>query len=100
MREIQLQAVPNQRITVMLDGRAWDIELKTCQAHMAASLRRDAEIILLGQRVVCGSMIIPYRHLAVTGNFVIMSSNDRCIDWRAFGVSQSMFYLSPEEIPA
>lgn len=91
MREISLQAVPNQRVTVSLDGAAWDIEIKCCIQYMEASIWRDGEPVILGQRIVEGGLLIPYRYLAVNGNFFI-DGNDPA-DWREFGRSQNLCYI-------
>ena len=91
MREISLQAVPNQRITVSLDGSVWDIELKSCPQFMTASIWRDGEPVILGQRIVEGGLLIPYRYLSVNGNFFIDGNGQA--DWREFGRSQNLYYI-------
>lgn len=91
MREISLQAVPNQRVTVSLNGSAWDIELKSCPQFMTVSIWRDGEPVILGQRIVEGGLLIPYRYLSTNGNFFIDGSGK--IDWREFGRSQNLYYI-------
>lgn len=91
MREISLQAVPNQRATVSLDGSAWDIEIKCCIQFMTVSIWRDGEPVILGQRIVEGGLLIPYRYLATNGNFFIDGSGPA--DWREFGRSQNLYYI-------
>ena len=99
MRELSLLPVPNQRLSVALDGVLWDVEIKTLQAHMAASIWADGVELIQGQRIVCGRPIIPYKHLATRGNFAIVSAGGECIDWQKFGATQSLFFIEPEEIP-
>ena len=96
MREISLQAVPNQHITVSLNDEAWDIEIKTCIQFMTVSIWCDGEAIILGQRIVEGKLLIPYRHLAVKGNFFI-DGNDK-IDWQELGRSQNLYYIPAGEL--
>jgi hypothetical protein len=91
MREISLQAVPNQRVTVSLNGSAWDIEIKCCIQFMAASIWIDGEPVILGQRIVEGGLLIPYRHLAINGNFFIDGNGPA--SWREFGRSQNLYYI-------
>lgn len=91
MRMISLQAVPNQRVTVSLDGSAWDIEIKCCIQYMEASIWRDGEVVILGQRIVEGGLLIPHRYLAVNGNFFIDGNGQP--DWREFGRSQNLYYI-------
>lgn len=96
MREISLQAVPNQHITVSLNDEAWDIEIKACIQYMTVSIWCDGEPIVLGQRIVEGRPLIPYRHLAVNGNFFIEGNGK--IDWREFGHSQNLYYIPACEL--
>lgn len=91
MREISLQAVPNQRVTVSLNNQSWDIEIKSCPQFMTVSIWCDGEPVILGQRIVEGGLLIPYRHLAVNGNFFIDGHGK--IDWREFGRSQNLYYI-------
>ena len=99
MRELSLLPVPNQRLSAVLGGVLWDIEIKTLQAHMAASFWVDGELLLQGQRIVCNAPMIPYRYLATSGNFVIVTPGDADLDWQQFGVSQSLFFIEPGELP-
>lgn len=91
MREISLQAVPNQKVTVSLNNSSWDIELKSCPQFMTASIWRGGEPVILGQRIVEGGLLIPYRYLAVNGNFFIDGNGPA--DWREFGRSQNLYYI-------
>ena len=96
MREISLQAVPNQLVTVSLNDETWDIEIKSCIQFMSVSIWRDGEPVILGQRIVEGKPLIPYRHLAVKGNFFIDGSGSA--DWQEFGRSQNLFYIPAGEL--
>lgn len=96
MREISLQAVPNQKVTVPLDNSSWDIELKSCPQFMEASIWRDGEPVILGQRIVEGGLLIPYRYLATNGNFFIDGNGQA--DWREFGRSQNLYYISAGDL--
>ena len=96
MREIILQTVPNQHITVTLNDEAWDIEIKTCIQYMTVSIWRDGEPIILGQRIVEGRLLIPYRHLAVNGNFFVDGNGN--VDWHEFGRSQNLYYIPTSEL--
>lgn len=91
MRLISLQAVPNQGVTVPLNGSSWDIEIKCCIKYMEASIWRDGEEVILGQRIVEGGLLIPHRYLAVNGNFFIDGNGPA--DWREFGRSQNLYYI-------
>ena len=98
MREIMLQSVPNQRIDVSVGGVAWRIDIKAITGGMAATVWADNELLISGTRVLANSLIIPYKYLAIYGNFIIDSGGNP-IDWLLFGRSQSLYFLEPDELP-
>lgn len=98
MREIMLQAVPNQRIDVSVGGVAWRIEIKAVTGGMAASIWADNELLISGARILANSLILPFKYLSIYGNFTIDSSGHP-IDWRLFGHSQSLYFIEPDELP-
>ena len=98
MREIILQPVPNQRIDVSVGGVAWRIEIKAVTGGMAASVWADNELLISGTRVLANALIMPYKYLAIRGNFIIDSGGNP-IDWRQFGRSQSLYFIESDELP-
>lgn len=98
MREIMLQAVPNQRIDVSVGGGAWRIDIKTVTGGMAATVWADNELLISGTRILANSLILPFKYLAIYGNFTIDSGGNP-IDWRQFGRSQSLYFIEPGELP-
>lgn len=97
MREIMLQAVPNQRIDVSAGGVAWRIDIKAITGGMAASVWADNELLISGARILANSLILPFKYLSIYGNFIIDSGGNP-IDWRLFGRSQSLYFLEPSEL--
>lgn len=98
MREIMLQAVPNQRIDVSVGGVAWRIEIKAVTGGMAATVWADNELLISGARILANSLVLPFKYLAIYGNFTIDSGGNP-IDWRQFGRSQSLYFIEPGELP-
>lgn len=98
MREIMLQAVPNQRIDVSVGGVAWRIELKAITGGMAASIWADNELLISGTRILANSLILPFKYLAIYGNFTIDGGGNP-IDWQLFGRSQALYFIEPDELP-
>lgn len=96
MRIIPLSAIPNQSFSVRLDEMRLVVRLKEARGVMVADVQRDGVDILLGSRVLAGELIIPYRYLQA-GNFLLMTLNDELPDWREFGGTQTLVYLSPAE---
>lgn len=98
MRTINLDAVPNQELSVTLDGNRWDITIKECNGVMCASLTLNDTLLLSGQRIVAGSPLIPYRYLQGSGNFWILTENDELPYYDRFGVDQTFIYMSYGEV--
>lgn len=99
MLAISIQAVPNQSFSLTLDGVRFTLRLKETNGVMVADLDIDGEVILSGTRVLATEPIIPYKALE-RGNFLLLTDGDTLPDWRQFGVSQSLVYLTPADIVA
>ena len=98
MREININAVPNQRIDVSVGGVTWRIEIKAITGGMAASVWADNELLISGTRILDNSLILPFKYLSIHGNFIIDSGGNP-IDWRLFGRSQSLYFIDLDELP-
>jgi hypothetical protein len=100
MRNISLDATPNQELSVTLGGNRWDITIKETNGVMCCTLVLNDVEILSGQRIVAGSPLIPYRHLQGSGNFWILTEGDELPYYTEFGVSQQLVYMSVAEFAA
>lgn len=98
MKNIPLEALPNQSLTVNVDDLRWYLRIKECNGVMACDVSLNDEPLLLGTRICPGTPIIPYEYLQGNGNFLLLVDNEDLADWEKFGVSQSLVYVSPEEI--
>lgn len=99
MRTIPLTALPNQSLSVRLNDERLVLTLKDADGVMVADLERAGVTVLMGTRVLAGEPIIPYRYLE-EGNFMVLTVNDALPDWREFGVSQRLVYITAAEIAA
>jgi hypothetical protein len=100
MRDIPLSRVPNQQLNVTLDGQRWSLTVKVGQHTMFADIRRNDEVVLLGQRLVAGTPFLPYAYLAGDGNFWFLTENEELPWWERFGIDQVLVYVSPGELDA
>lgn len=99
MQVIPLTAEPNQEFTVRLSDRRFTLRLKEANGVMVADVTIDDLVKLEGTRVLAGEPIIPYAYLEA-GNFMVLTDNDALPDYREFGTTQTLVYLTPEEIAA
>lgn len=97
MRVIPLSPIPNQSFSVRLDDTRFVVRLKEANGVMVADVERNSVTILRATRVLAGELIIPYRYMQV-GNFLLTTVDDELPDWRQFGGTQSLLYLSPAEV--
>ena len=95
MRLIPMEAVPNQELTLNIDGNRWLLRLKVAKSSMIADVYRNDAALLLGQRIAVGTPIIPYQYLQGAGNFILLVENEQLSDWRQFGITQQLLYVEP-----
>lgn len=98
MRVIQLEAVPNQSFSVTIDGNRWVMQIKDVNGATSVDISLNEQYILLGQRVVAGTPIIPYRYLQGFGNFILLTENEELVNWQLFGSGQVLVYATAAEI--
>ncbi|WP_373568872.1 phage baseplate plug family protein [Pseudomonas chlororaphis] len=100
MRDIPLSAIPNQDLTVTLDSNRWTLRIKAGINIMLADIYLNDAPLLMGQRLVAGTPLIPYRFLQGSGNFWFLTENDELPWWERFGVDQLLTYASAGELDA
>lgn len=104
MITIPISNIPNQSLSIALDGNNYTIRLHACSdvlavgvGIMAVDIARNTTAIVTGTRAVHGFPLIPYRYLE-DGNFIITTNNDEYPNWRLFGINQFLVYASMTEI--
>lgn len=98
MRLIPIEAVPNQELTLYIDGNRWLLRLKVAKSSMIADIYRNDSALLLGQRIAVGTPMIPYQYLQGAGNFILLVDNEQLPDWKQFGITQQLIYVEPGEM--
>jgi len=99
MQIIPLAALPNQKLTAILDGNRWDISVKLVRGNIAVSLTKNSAVVIQNVRVVGGARILQSRYQE-DGNFAILASNESVLDYTQFGVTQYLVYISQAELAA
>jgi hypothetical protein len=101
MRLIPLQAVPNQSLSFTLDDNRWQIRIAQAVTSMFMDITINDEVVILGTRIPGDDFIIPYPYIGLRhGNLMLTTQNERMPDWNRFGLTQQLFYWSPEEMEA
>ena len=97
MKLIQLNAIPNQSITINVGDVIYTISIKYASGIMCASISKDGNSIISGHRIVSGGLLLPYKYME-SGNFVMITQNYEYPSYEKFGVSQFLFYVSQAEL--
>jgi len=100
MRQIPLRKTPNQSLRFSSDGSAWELIIKvSLNGRMVCTINRNGERLITSVRVVSGYPIIPYRYLAVHGNFGIIDTADpdREPHWERFGDTQRLIFWESDD---
>lgn len=99
MKVLPINAIPNQQLSVLLDGNQWDINLKLTNGGISCSLSRNNEVIVQNARVVAGMRILQAKYQEA-GNFAMICNDQAVPDYTQFGVTQFMVYISQAELDA
>lgn len=106
MIEVPLANVPNQSLSINLDGSQYDINVQATNGDailgtlvMAFDIIRNGVAIVTGARSTPGSFLIPAAYLE-DGNFILITMNDEYPDWQQFGVTQTFVFISQAELEA
>jgi hypothetical protein len=101
---VPLQAIPNQTLSLNVDNNLYDISIHSCRDNdlpgtgiMAISLSINNTLVVTGQRALPDFPIVPASYLQ-NGNFIIVTMDDEYPDWRQFGNTQSLIYVSQAEL--
>jgi hypothetical protein len=98
--ELQLEAVPNQRLNLTTGDGAdfWEVELKsTNNGALVASIWRNGGAVVHGARVLPNRPIIPYLYREA-GNFIVVSNDDEYPSAARLGVQSRLYYYTAEEL--
>lgn len=99
MIDVGIAALANQALSIQLDERFYEIELREANGVMSASITRDGVVLISNVRVTAGTPLLPYRYQE-SGNFVMTTDGEAIPYWDQFGVTQSLVYLSAAEVAA
>jgi hypothetical protein len=102
MLQIPLQAIPNQELTVVLDGVLYDLTIKETNGCMVMDVTRGGVVIIVqGARCVAGAAVLPYVSLeGQFGNFAFVTSNGDLPYYDQFGTTQTLVFATEAEIGA
>lgn len=99
MIDVGIATLANQALSIQLDERFYEIELREANGVMAATITRDGVTIVSNMRVTAGTPLLPYRYQEA-GNFIMTTDGEAIPYWDQFNVTQFLVYLSAAELAA
>lgn len=99
MQTIDLQTIPNQQLTVVLDGVLYSLTLRLTNGCMSVDVTRAGDPVVSGQRIVAGAPFLPYVALeGAYGNFIMLTQDGDLPDYTQFGLTQTLIWATAAEI--
>lgn len=101
MLTISLVALPNQELTVSLDGILYDLAIRETNGCMSMDVTRAGVTVVQGQRCVADAPVLPYVALeGPYGNFVFLTNAGDLPYWTQFTSDQTLVFGTAVEIAA
>lgn len=98
---IELQQIPNQSFTVVLNQRRYDIRLIQTAELMCVDIQRDGVMIVQGSRCLPHTPLIPYKYLEnAMGNFIFTTQDGNFPVYTDIGITCFLLYFSNDEMEA
>lgn len=99
MQTLNLVNIPSQSFSTRLQLKRFTLRLKDADGVMISDIECDGTPLIKGERILPNQPIIAYKRLEY-GNFILLTEDEALPDWREFGKTQYLIYLSPDEIAA
>ena len=96
---IPISSIPNQALTVELEGSLYVIALQSIGDTMTVTLTKDDVLLLSGIRITANAPLIPFQYLSKS-NFVFISLDDQLPNFELIGTSQTLVYMTESEMAA
>ncbi len=99
MIQIPLDAIPNQSLSIRLDGRRYEITVQATSGVMSATIVRDGTMLVQGMQCGASVLLLPFRYMEDNaGNFVFMTGNGEYPDYTKFDSTHELLYVSNAEL--
>ena len=99
MIDVGIATLANQALSIQLDERFYEIELREANGVMSATITRDGVTLISNVRVTAGTPLLPYRYQEA-GNFIMTTDGEAIPYWDQFNVTQFLVYLTADELAA
>lgn len=98
MVRYELEPNPNQRVSITQGTHIYEFRLRTFNGMLYADVSVDGVEKAKGVRCVPYGFVIPFPCMEVAGNFVFSSSEKHYPNYKDFGSTCHLYYLTAEEV--
>jgi len=99
MQGVPITAVPNQAFSIVLNNNAFDIELRTTNGVISASITINGFDTIDNIRCAAGAPLIPSQY-EEAGNFMFLTMNGQLPVYTQFNITQTLVYFTSAELAA
>ncbi|WP_127958849.1 phage baseplate plug family protein [Serratia microhaemolytica] len=98
-QQVNLEAVPNQSLTIRLGDHRYEITVKMISIDvMSVSIARDDMLLIQNQRAMPSMLLLPAYLAGNAGNFAFITRDDEYPHWEKFTSDHLLFYYSGDEV--
>ena len=97
---IELNEIPNQTFTIMIENVNHRVELRTIQNATYMSVWANGEILFYNQLCTPNAFVNPYNYVSNGGKFFFKCTDDEYPNYKLFGKTQQLYFYSKDEVDA
>ena len=94
---IELDKIPNQTFTVMLDNTNYRVALRTIQGLTYISVWANGDLLFYNQLCTPNAYVNPFNYVSINGKFYFKCTTGDYPYFKNFGLSQNLYFLTKEE---
>lgn len=98
MLYVPLANTPNQTFSIVLNGLDYRIALRTIQDITFMSCWVNGDLLFHNQICTPNNWVNHYDYISVNGKFYFRCLNNEYPNYKSFGITQSLLFLTPDEV--
>lgn len=98
MTIVNIQNIPNQMFSTVLNGEVYRIMLKTIQGLTYMSVWINDDVIFYNQLCVPNSFVNPYNYVSQGGKFYFLCDDQEYPNYTEFNNTQKLLFLTDDEV--
>ena len=97
---IELNQIPNQTFTIMIENVNYRIELRTIQNSTYMSAWANGELLFYNQLCTPNAFVNPYNYVSDGGKFFFKCLDNEYPTYKSFGKNQALYFYAKDEVDA